>query len=146
MDFHEAIKNRVPLQVRLPNPKRPLVSGVRAVAEVFLVETTQGPAVVWLDPFCCGEPPEQACHIAYANPRSNGRADRWLDNDPRYGPKCLVYQKPFLMERLGRESPAWPECKAWQAWRQDKADRCGRRAAWEHVRAVFGGLIVARRV
>lgn len=75
------------------------------MSDVFLVETTYGPGVVWLDPFWCGAAPEETCHIAYANPCRDAGSERWLHNDPRYGPKCLVYQKPFLMERMERESP-----------------------------------------
>lgn len=146
MEFDEAVKRRVPLQVCLPNPRRPLTTSVRAVAEVFLVETKQGSAVVWLDPFWCAAPPDEACHIAYAMPRRDQKSERWLDNDPRYGPKCLVYQKPFLMERLTRASSAWVEHKAWRAWLEERAVRCGRKAAWTRVGLALGDLIVARRV
>lgn len=145
MEFQEALKKRLPLQIRLPNPRRPLESGVRHVAEAFLVDTTQGPAVVWLDPFWCGGLPEQVCHIAYASPRGDAKSERWIDNDPRYGPRCLAYQKPFLMERLDPESPAWSEYEAWRGWLDGKPDLCGREAAWAQVKAAFGELIVARR-
>lgn len=56
MELEEAVKQRVPLQIRIPNPRNPRAPTVGAVAEVFLVETRQGPAVVWLDPFWCSVP------------------------------------------------------------------------------------------
>lgn len=146
MDFAEALRRRIPLQVRLPDPTQPLEPRVRYAAEVFLVETVQGPAVVWLDPFWYDKTPEAACHIAYARPDGDSGPGRWVDNEPRYGPRCSVCQKPFLMEHLERGSPAWPDFKAWQLWREGKADRCGRKAAWKRVAEVFGGLIIERRV
>lgn len=145
MEFDEAVKQGVALQICIPNRRRPLETAVRAVAEVFLVETTYGPAVVWLDPYWCDAPPEESCHIAYATPRRASESERWLDTDPRYGPKCLVYQKPFLMEPLDWERAGW-KYAAWQAWRKDRVARCGRKAAWARASAVFGGLIVGRRV
>jgi hypothetical protein len=151
MELEEAVKQRVPVQIRIPNPRNPREATVRAVAEVFLVETRQGPAVIWLDPFWCGGPPAESCHIAYASPRSatseeGRRAEVWIDSDPRYGPKCLVYQKPFLMERLVRDSRTWLEHNAWQVWRKERPKQCGRQAAWGLVKDVFGDLIVARQV
>lgn len=146
MEFSDALKRGIPLQIRLPNPKRPLETNVRAVAEVFLVETRQGPAVVWLDPFWCDASPKDAFHIVYASPRYDPKLQLWLDNDPRYGPKCLVYQKPFFMERMTPQSPASQELDAWCDWQTDKQERCGREAAWAQVMSVFGDLIVARRL
>jgi hypothetical protein len=51
MELADAIKCLMPLQVEIPYPKRPLqLQGVPA-AEVFLVESVRGAAVVWLDLF-----------------------------------------------------------------------------------------------
>jgi len=146
VELDQALKERLPLQIRIPNRRKPLVTDTRAVAEVFLVETTHGPAVVWLDPFWCGMPPEEACHIAYATPHPVAEAERWVDHNPRYGPRCLAYQKPFLLERLDRDSPAWHEYQTWQHWQARRPQHCGRAAAWVLVTATLGALIVARRV
>ena len=144
MELAEAINRRLPFHVRLPSRRNPLGLVARCVAEVFLVETTRGPAVVWLDPFWCRESPTDSCHIAYVSPRYEPDRLRWIDDDPRYGPGCLAYQKPFVMEQLDRRSPAWREWEEWQRWRDHATVRCGRNAAWERVRAVFGALILSR--
>ena len=116
MEFDEALRRQLPLQIRIANPRKPLETLVRPVAQAFLVDTTHGRAVIWLDPFWCDGTREETCHIAYATPRSDPKLERWLDNDPRYGPRCLAYQKPFLMELLKPESPAWSEYRAWRDW------------------------------
>jgi hypothetical protein len=144
MEFAEALKHRVPLQVRLPDPKRPLETLVRFVAEVFLVQTRHGPAVAWLDPFWWEGPRGERCHIAYATPKPATRPGRWIDNEPKYGPRCLVYQKPFVMEQVDRESPVWRDCKAWQTWREGKSEQCGRHAAWEYLKDLFADLGLSR--
>jgi hypothetical protein len=133
MDLAEAIKQLIPLQVRIPNPRKPLDLDAHCAAEVFLVETPQGIAVVWVEPYWCDKPDETVAHIAYAAPVCLGDEPRWVDNDPRFGPHCIPYQKPFVMERLGPESSAWKEYKAWQSWRAMKGKDCGRRAAWQRI-------------
>jgi len=147
MELAEAIKRRLPLQVRLPDRQRPLETAVQYAAEVFLVETAQGPGVVWLDPFWCDSsppPPTKICHISYAKPWFDPGRGRWVDQDPRYGPRCLAWQKPFLMERLEQGSPAWGDYKAWKIWSSGKAGTCGRRAAWRLIEETFGELILKR--
>jgi hypothetical protein len=146
MEFRGALQKQLPLQIRIPNPRKPLELLIRPVAEVFLVETTLGPGVVWLDPYWCGETAEASCHIAYASPQSVPGAERWRDEERRYGPKCLVYQKPFLMERLEPESPAWGDYQAWRAWRAERSEWCGREAAWALIQQTFADLILARHL
>jgi hypothetical protein len=144
MDLAEAIKQLVPLQVRIPNPKKPLDLDPHYAAEVFVVDTAHGAAVVWLDPFWCDKPDDPVVHIAYAEPIRQRDEERWVDNDPRYGPRCIAYQKPFIIERLRRESSAWQDYKAWQAWRGMKGKECGRRAAWSRAEQDLPGLIHQR--
>ena len=146
MDLAEAIKQLVPLQLRIPNPKKPLELDTRYAAEVFVVETVQGSAVVWVEPFWCDKRDERVAQIAYAAPSRHGEAERWVDNDPRFGPRCIPYQKPFVLERLGRDSPAWRDYKAWQTWRAMKGKDCGRRAAWQRVEQELADFVQRRLV
>jgi hypothetical protein len=145
MELTEAVKRHLPLQVRLPDRTKPLESLVLYAAEVFLVETGQGPAVIWLDPFWCERAAAESCHIAYVSPRRNNRPGRWIDTEPRYGPYCIAYQNPFVIEQLDQASPAWSEYKAWKIWREGRGEQCGRRAAWERMTTTFGDLILARK-
>jgi hypothetical protein len=69
MEFAEALKRHLRLQVQIPDRTKPLETLVRYAAEVFLVETAQGPAVIWLDPFWCDRSSAESCHIAYVSPR-----------------------------------------------------------------------------
>jgi hypothetical protein len=144
MDLTEAIRLLVPLQLRVPNPRRPLELDTRCAAEVFLVQTAHGKAVIWVEPFWCDQLDQPVARISYAEPIRSGAADRWVDNDPRYGPGCLPYQKPFVMERLGKDSPAWRAYKAWQTWRATKGKVCGRRAAWQRVEQELGDVLERR--
>jgi hypothetical protein len=153
MELADAIKRLIPLQVRLPDPKHPLQLEPGAVAEVFLVDTVQGPAVVWLDPFWCDAANGTSghsghCHIAYASPVGQPMDERWSDHDPAFGPHCIPWQKPFIIERLHPDpaSPAWRTYKAWQQRRSADSRACGRRAAWERVQRRFGPLIRQRVV
>jgi hypothetical protein len=146
MEFAEALRRRLPLQVRLPVHSNPLKTNVRYAAEVFMVETAFGPAVVWLDPFWCNDPTKLSCHIAYASPKEDADNERWIDKDPRYGPFCLVSQKPFVMEPLDSASPAWGEYKAWRSWRRGRAEHFGRKAAWDAAQHAFQELRIERRV
>jgi hypothetical protein len=66
MEFREALQKQLPVQIRIPNPRKPLELLIRPVAEVFLVETTLGPGVVWLDPYWCGPDPGAASLSATA--------------------------------------------------------------------------------
>ena len=145
MELSEAVKRQLPLQIQVPKRKNPLVYDSCYAAEVFLVETIRGPGIVWLDPFWNEGSPDQVCHIAYASPNGS-KPGRWIDNEPRYGPKCLVCQKPFLMERLDPRSPCWSYYRAWKYWCAGKADECGREVAWKLVEAEFRHLIVERRI
>lgn len=145
MDFTQAIKQLLPLQVRIPNPRKPLQLETHYVAEVFLAETPKGVAVVWLDPYWCEKPDAVVVHIAYAKPSAaQTHAERWVDNDPRFGPRCIPYQKPFVMERLGRDSPAWSVYKDWQERRAMKGQECGRHAAWQRVEQDLGEVVQRR--
>jgi hypothetical protein len=144
MHLADAIRQLTPLQVRIPNRHKPLELDTHCAAEVFLVETAQGAAVVWVEPFWCEKPEETVARIAYADPIVQGDAPRWVDSDPRFGPHCIPYQKPFVMERLDRESPAWKDYKAWQTWRAMKGKDCGRRAAWERVSRELPEIIKRR--
>jgi hypothetical protein len=145
MELTDAIKQLVPLQVRMPERLRPLHLESHYAAEVFLVETTAGQGVVWVDPFWCDKPNERTCHIAYARPASDLDDRRWVDNDPRFGPDCIPYQKPFVLERLTQRSPAWKDYRTWQEWRAARGKECGRQAAWQRVQTELSG-IVRRRV
>lgn len=143
MELAEAIKRLIPLQVRLVDRKRPFETVPHYAAEVFLADTAYGPAVIWLDPFWW----EQAAslHAAYAEPRWNEAKKCWIDQNPRYGPCCIAYQKPVILERVDRKSSAWEAHRAWQHWRVGKGNEYGRRAAWKQVDAHFGDQILARR-
>jgi hypothetical protein len=146
MELAEAIQESLPLQVLLPNPRRPLQIEPHLVAEVFVVDTSYGPAVVWLEPFWCGSPDPQVCRIAYASPRLGRGGRRWADQQPRYGPRCLAYQKPFIIERLGQDSPASAERRAWDRWRAEKDRDCDRDAAWRRVETELRDLNIRRLV
>ncbi|RKT46524.1 hypothetical protein [Thiocapsa rosea] len=56
MTFAEAIKRGIPLQVVLPDRRRPFDLDRRSVAEIFLAETKLGAAVIGLEPFWCEMP------------------------------------------------------------------------------------------
>ncbi|WP_295887969.1 hypothetical protein [uncultured Thiohalocapsa sp.] len=144
MDLAEAIKKLVPLQVRIPNPRKPLDLEAHYAAEVFLAETPHGVAVIWLGPYWCDKPDTAVAHIAYAEPVRQGSAERWVDNDPRFGPHCIPYQKPFVIERLRSDSAAWKDYKAWQHRRAGKGQSCWRRAAWERVEQELAELVQQR--
>lgn len=144
MELTEAIERLIPLQVVLPDRRRPLTTAPQYAAEAFVAETRTGNAIIWLDPFWCEQ--TSACHIAYAAPKADTSGKRWVDQDPRYGPGCLAYQRPVIFERLERESSAWEAYVAWQHWRSQHADDCGRQAAWQRVEECFGDQILARRV
>ena len=161
MELADAIKRLMPLQVQMPDPKRPLQLHAVPVAEVFLVETVRGAAVVWLDLFWCAsargnpEPLVNAalpsrtarqCHIAYAVPRPQSGADRWVDDYPSFGPRCIAWQKPFIIERLHPGSEGWRRYMDWQSQRSSYGSASGRQAAWCHAEKVFGRLILARVV
>jgi hypothetical protein len=146
MDLAEAIKQLVPIQVLIPDPRKPLELVPHHAAEVYLADTTRGPAVIWVAGFWCDKPDAQVASIAYAAPVQQGERQRWVDNDPRFGPKCIPYQKPFIMERLTKASAAWKDYKAWQTWRGLKGKECGRRAAWARAEQEFGEIIKTRWV
>jgi len=144
MELAEAIRQLTPLQLQIPNPRRPLQWQAHCAAEVFLVKTTRGPAVVWVEAFWCRADTDRVAHIAYASPRRQGAEDRWIDQDPRYGPHCLAYQRPVVIERVTKTSPVWRDHKAWQVWRAGQGSACGRRAAWQRVQNELGPLIQER--
>jgi len=144
MELSDALRQLIPLQVRIPNPRNPLEMIPHCAAEVFLVDTEHGAAVVWLDAFWCERPQSRVCHIAYATPYRHASGERWIDQDPRYGPRCLAYQKPFIIERLTRTSPLWQEFTGWQAWRAMKGRECARRSAWLRVEDELSGIVTKR--
>jgi hypothetical protein len=161
MELADAIKRLMPLQVQMPDPKSPLQLQAVPAAEVFLVETVVGAAVVWLDLFWCASEcgdPEPAvnaplpsskasrCHIAYAVPRPQSGADRWVDDYPSFGPRCIAWQKPFAIERLSPQSAGWRLYLDWQSRRVSYGGSAGRNAAWRHVKMAFEGLIRSRIV
>ncbi|MCF7982834.1 MAG: hypothetical protein K9L70_00365 [Thiohalocapsa sp.] len=145
MELTDAIKLLVPLQVRMPQRTRPLQLCSHYAAEVFVVETVNGRGVVWVDPYWCDKPSDAVCHIAYARPAGDADDNRWIDRDPRYGPNCIPYQKPFVLERLTRESSTWNDYRSWQAWRAARGKACDRQAAWQRVRSELSH-VVERRV
>jgi hypothetical protein len=161
MQLADAINRLMPLQVQMPDPKSPLQLQAVPAAEVFLVETIRGAAVVWLDLFWCApargnrEPTVTAalpsrrasrCHIAYAAPRPQSGADRWIDRDPAFGPHCIAWQKPFVIERLHAGSEGWLRYVNWQSQRSAYGSASGRQAAWCHAETVLGGVIRSRVV
>ena len=146
MELKDAIRQLIPLQVQIPNPRKPLQLVAHCTAEVFVVDTTRGPAIVWVDPFWCERPNEATCHIAYAEPRAQSDPERWVDNEPRYGPKCLAYQKPVTFERLKPQSPAWKDFQSWQHWRSGRGADCGRQAAWQRVEQELEQIVLSRVV
>lgn len=143
MELDEAIKRLIPLQVRLVNRQSPIEPVPYYAAEVFLADTKYGAAVIWLDPFWFEE--AGRCHITYADPRWDEATNRWIDQQPRWGPGCIAYQKPVIFERVDAESSAWESYRAWQHWRAGKGDEYGRRAAWKHVEAAYGDRIRFRK-
>jgi hypothetical protein len=161
MELADAIKRLMPLQVQMPNPKSPLQLQAVPAAEVFLVETVRGAAVVWLDLFWCTAeygareatvdaalPSRKAsrCHIAYAVPRPQPGVDRWVDNNPSFGPRCIAWQKPFVIERLHARSEGWRHYRDWRSQQPSYGSAGGRHAAWRHVETVFEDLIRFRVV
>lgn len=144
MELAEAIGRLMPLQLQIPNPREPLTLKAHCAADVFLVESVNGAAVVWLEAFWCRGETARLARIAYANPRQDRSNDRWVDYDPRFGPHCLAYQNPFIIERLSRESPVWREYQAWQLWRATQGSVCGRQSAWRRVEYELGDLIERR--
>lgn len=143
MELAEAIKRLIPLQVVLPDRRHPLTTVAQYAAEVFLADTTAGAAVIWLDPFWCQHP--DGCHIAYAQPRPGEGGNRWADHEPRYGPGCLAYQNPVVLERVDQTSGNWEVHQAWLRWRAERLENCGRKAAWKQAERCFGERILARR-
>jgi hypothetical protein len=161
MELADAIKRLIPLQVQIPDPKSPLQLHAVPAAEVFLVETERGAAVVWLDLFWCASAPGNRaptvdaaqtdrtagrCHIAYAVPRPQSGVDRWVDDDPSFGPRCIAWQKPFVIERLNARSEGWRHYRDWRSQQPSYGSAGGRHAAWRHAESVFGDLIRARVV
>lgn len=146
MTFAEAIKQGIPLQVVLPNRLRPFELERRNVAEIFLAETRLGAAVIWLEPYWCEMPIEKVCRISYADPLETTAESRWIDREPRYGPHCIAYQKPFLVERLTSASPDWNAYSAWSIRRAGKGRDCDREAAWKRIEAELAGIVTARLV
>jgi hypothetical protein len=175
MELAEAIKRRLPLQVLLPDRSHPMRLQSHATAEMFLAETAHGPVVIWVDLGWCDVPAESgllgataavegaataatprvaangpgavaACHIAYAYPRFQAAAERWVDEDPMYGPHCIPWQKPVIIERLLPQSPRWNDYQAWQSRRFAAGLGCARPAAWQQVERVYGRLIHRRVV
>jgi hypothetical protein len=144
MELAEAVRQLTPLQLQIPNVRHPLQLQAHCAAEVFLVETTCGAAVVWVETFWCKAETDRVARIAYASPRRQGTRDRWVDHDPRYGPHCLAYQRPVVLERVTEASPVWRDHKAWQVWRAGQGSVCGRRAAWQRVEQELGALIQER--
>ena len=76
MDLAQAVKQLVPLQLLIPNRRKPLAVDTRCVAEIFVVATTHGDAIVWSEPFWCDKPTTPVVHIAYAKPLFQGDAHR----------------------------------------------------------------------
>lgn len=109
-----------------------------------MVETRCGPAVVWLEPFWCEWPEGEVCRIAYANPKAASSTLRWVDHDPRYGPHCLAYLKPFVIEQAGRDSAVWKDCEVWRHQRVARGKACGRQAAWMRVKAELSDVVSKR--
>lgn len=135
MEFTEAVERRLPLQIRLPSRRNPLELECRCVAESFVVETSVGLAVVWLEPFWSGSRDQRASRIAYARPVHRSEDGSWRDEDPQYGPYCLAYQRPFVAEPMTASSPVWREYQAWQAWLRSQGEGLGTRQAWLRVAA-----------
>lgn len=153
IELAEAIQRLIPLQVCLPNRYRPLTDTARYAAELYIALTSTGRAIIWLDGFWCDKEPVDACHIAYAEPKPQPTEAkgpdlpaslRWIDNNPRWGPHCIPYQRPVIIEPLRRGSPAWPDFEAWRNARGVRGIRCNRNAGWEHIKRAFGTVIHQR--
>lgn len=56
----------------------------------------------------------------------------------------IPYQKPFVIERLRPDSPAWPVYKDWQTCRALKGKECGGHAAWQRAERDLAGLLQRR--
>jgi hypothetical protein len=140
LKFSDALRQGTPLQIYLPNRYKPLQVTPRPIAEAFLVATDHGEALVWLDPYWCDPERNDACHVAYAKPQVKRSGNCWVDHKPRFGPHCLAYLNPVVVERIDWASHIGHAFKLWQAWCADKDARCGRTAAWRRVKRELADL------
>jgi hypothetical protein len=140
MEFAQAVREGLDLQMHIPDRRRPLEPRVRYLAEVFLLETPSGPAFVWLTPEWPGRPVAECAGICYACPAPDPSGERWVDNRPRHGAKCLDYLSPIVIERLRPDSPAWQEHVEWSARRGHPERTLSREAAWRVAEAFLEGL------
>jgi len=74
-----SVTSRLPWTVVLGH-REPMQLVAHCPAEVFVVHTDRGPAVVWVETSWCERPNESACRIAYAEPRTSSNPDRWSKN------------------------------------------------------------------
>jgi hypothetical protein len=145
MDLKEAIQSGLELQLRMPDPASPLRKISRYLAEVYLLETPTGPAFVWLTPDWHTQPLEYSCGICYSTPQPDGTGQRWVDNRPRHGDKCLDYLSPVILERLGLDGETQDEYSRWTEQKRARGSALSRDAAWR-VAARFLGNIAYTRV
>jgi hypothetical protein len=139
MEFADALRAGASLQIYLPDRLKPLHVRARPVAEAFLVSTDHGDAVVWLDPYWC-DLNRDVCHLAYATPEARANGERWVEKNPRFGPRCIAYLKPVVFERLDRNSANWNEFERWWRWRTAKGRTCDRDAAWQRVQSELSDI------
>lgn len=145
MELAEAIKKSTPLKIVLPFRAKPLEREDRCVAEMFMIDTKAGAAVVWLEPYWPAHPDRRVCQICYADPVEKD-ATSWVDNRPRFGPFCIPYQSPFLVEQLTAESSLWRPFLDWHSWRHARRSQCLRSKAWERVMTELAEVEPCRRV
>ncbi|NEX19514.1 hypothetical protein G3480_04165 [Thiorhodococcus mannitoliphagus] len=139
MEFPQAVKQSTPLKVLLPLRSKPLEREYRCVAEVFIVDTSAGLGVVWLEPYWPIQSDQRVCQICYAEPVEKDTKS-WIDNNPKFGPFCIAYQKPFYIERLTSDSHLWRPFQDWQAWRHARRGKCLRSLAWQRIEADLGSI------
>ena len=140
MTLAQALHEGAVFQIYLPNRYKPLQVMPRPVGEMFLVMTDHGQGLVWVDPYWCELLGGDVCHLVYASPQASADGTRWIDGHPRWGPHCLAYVKPVIVERLDWTCSAWEEFERWQRWRDKKGKACGRAAAWQRVQSELADL------
>jgi hypothetical protein len=140
MELRHVVERGHALQVCMPNPKRPLETMQCYVAEMFLLDTPTGPALLWLGPDWHEYPPGESCCICYAQPLPDASGKRWVDNRPRHGNKCLDFFNPVVIEQLDAASEAWGEHALWSEKKRLASPALDRDAAWSIAQAFLGDM------
>lgn len=133
MEFSSAVDQRLPLQIRIPDRRNPLTDEYRCLAEVFIADTRLGPAVIWLEPFWHESDNQRVAGISYSAPSARPQGSLWIDDNPSFGPHCIAYQRPFVIEQLTAESPLWRDYLAWRSYAVTNQNLCSAEKAWQRA-------------